>query len=46
MPAYHELIILVAKDEGNTNKTSDYDTKMDLEVENIDKNDKNTWNTI
>ena len=29
--------------EGNTQKTPDYVRTMDLDVANIDKNDKNTW---
>ena len=35
-----------ARDEKTTQKISDYDTTMDLYVENIDKNDNNTWRTI
>ena len=34
------------RDEGNTQKTSDYDMTMDLYVLNIDKNEKKTWKTI
>ena len=32
--------------EGSTQKTSDYDTKTDLDVANVDENEKNTWSTI
>ena len=35
-----------AIDEENTQKTSDYDTTIDLNVANIDKNDNNTQRTI
>ena len=32
--------------EGNTQKASYYDTTLDLDVANIDKNYKNKWRTI
>ena len=35
-----------AKDEENTQKTSDYDTTMDFDVENNNNIDKNTWRNI
>ena len=35
-----------SRDEGNTQNTSDYDTKIDLDIVNIDKNDKDTQRTI
>ena len=34
------------RDEGNTQKISDYDMTIDLYVANIDKNLKKTWRTI
>ena len=43
---YHEVTVSGAKDEANTQKTPDYFRKMDLDVANIDKNDKNTRKTI
>ena len=42
----HEVLGAGDRDEENTQKTSDYDTTMDLDVANIDKNDNNTWMTI
>ena len=38
--------VLVSGDKGNTQKTPDYDTAMDLGVENIDNIDKNKRRTI
>ena len=46
VPEDHEVLGAEARDEENTQKTSDYDTTMDLDVANIDKNDNNTWRTI
>ena len=40
------MIVAGARDEGNTQNTSDYDTTMDLDVANIDKNVNKTWGTI
>ena len=37
----HEVLGAGARDEENTQKTSDYDTTIDLNVANIDKNDNN-----
>ena len=37
VPDYHEALGAVAKNEVKTQKTSDYYTKMDLDVANIDK---------
>ena len=38
VPEDHEVIGTGDRYEGNTQKTSDYDTKMDLYVSNIDTN--------
>ena len=43
---YHEVIGAGNRDEVNTQKTSEYDTKMDLDVAIIDKNVSKTWKTI
>ena len=40
------MIVTGARYEGNTQNTSDYDMTMDLNVSNIDKNDKNIQRTI
>ena len=37
MPEYNEVLGTGARYEGNTQKTSDYNTTIDLDVENIDK---------
>ena len=39
VPEDHEVPVARFKDEGNTQKTPEYGRKMDLDVENIDKND-------
>ena len=36
----HDALVVGAIDEGNTHKTPDYDTIINLDVANIDKNDK------
>ena len=46
LPEYHEVLGAGARDEENTQKTSEYDTTMVLYVANIDKNDNTTWRTI
>ena len=46
LPEDHEVLGAGARDEENTQKTSDYDTTIDLKVANIDKNDNNTQGTI
>ena len=43
---YHEVLGTVYTDEGNTQRTSDYDTTVDLDVANIDKNNKDKRRTI
>ena len=35
-----------AIDDGNKNKTKEYFMPMDIDVKNIDKNNKNIWRTI
>ena len=37
VPEDYEVLCTVARDEKNTQKTSEYDTTMDLDVANIDK---------
>ena len=39
----HEVLSAGAINEENTQKTSNYYTKMDLDVGNIDKNENKTW---
>ena len=46
MPENHEVLGEGARYEENTQNTSDYDTKMYLDVANIDKNGNNTWRNI
>ena len=46
MPEDNEVLGAGDIDKGKTQNNSDYDTKMDLDVANIDKNDKNIWRTI
>ena len=46
VPEDHKVIGEGARDEENTQKTSDYDMIMDLDVTNIDKNENFTWRTI
>ena len=46
MPEYHEVIGAGDLYEINTQKNSDYDTAMYLDVSNIDKNDNNTRRNI
>ena len=45
MPEYHEVIGAGDLYEINTQKNSDYDTAMYLDVSNIDKNYTNTQRT-
>ena len=45
VPEYHEVPDSRARDEGNTHKTSYYDTTM-KDSENINKNEHKTWSTI
>ena len=35
-----------AREDGNTHKTPEYVRTMDIDVENINKNDKNRWRNI
>ena len=46
VPEYHEVPFAVSIDEGNTQNTPEYVSTMDLDVANIDNNDKNTWRKI
>ena len=41
-----EVSVAGVIDDGNTNKTPDYVRTIDIDIENIDKHDKNTWMTI
>ena len=43
---YYEVTVSGYIYEGNKQKTPDYVRTMYLDVENIDKNDKNTWRNI
>ena len=43
---YHGMPVVGDRNVGTTQKTSDYDMTMDLDVANIDKNDDNIWRTI
>ena len=45
VPKDNEVIGAGSRYEENIHKTSDYNTTMDLDVANIDKNDNNTWRT-
>ena len=38
VPEDHKVLGIGSRNEGNTQKTSDYDTTMDLYVSNIDTN--------
>ena len=42
----NEVLGAGSRQEENTQKTSDYDKTVDLDVSNIDKNDNNTRRTI
>ena len=46
VPEYHEVLGTVDGYEVNTQKNSDYDTTIYLDVANIDKYDNNTWRSI
>ena len=46
VPGDHEVPVIGAIDEVNTQKTPKYDTIIDLDVAIINKNDKNKWRTI
>ena len=38
VPEYQEVLGAGAREEGNTQKTSDYNTTINLDIANIDKN--------
>ena len=46
VPENNEVLGEGARDEVNTYNTSYYDTRMDLYISNIYKNENNTWRTI
>ena len=46
VPEYNEVLGTRSRNEGKTEKTSDYDTKKCLYASNIDKSYQNTWRTI